>query len=84
MVSIECLTEVSDGLIRLMQKFEKNNRQGDLVRLRATARAHKALRKIILFMEIHGDLFDISPLKQGTQYGWVVTKKNRDIQLYLE
>ena len=82
MINIECLNEVSQGLTLLMEKFQKNSTEGDLRRLSATIQAHRALRRVILTMEIKGDILNISPLRRGNKYGWVVTDSFRKIKFY--
>ena len=82
MINIDCLNEVCEGLLKLKKQYALNRNTGDLERAKGTDEAYKALRKVILFMEIQGDIKNISPEKVKNICGWAVTDQNNNIKHY--
>ena len=70
----EQLALVEEGLNLLIQKYKKNENEGDLVRMKAVMDAKLAIRKVMLSVAIKGDIKDISPVIEGGKgAGWEVT-----------
>ena len=82
MIDKESLNTVCDSLQDLIKKYSKNVTQGDLERATAATQAYKALRKVILFMEIKGDISNIIPHKENGTTGWLVTDSSNKIKYY--
>ncbi|EQC49848.1 hypothetical protein [Bacteriovorax sp. DB6_IX] len=72
MVTKQVVEDVAKGLEVLMKKYKLNAVPGDKERYEATKKAHTALRKVILTMEIKGDIQTLSPIKNGKKFGWMV------------
>jgi len=70
----EQLALVEEGLNLLIQKYKKNQNEGDLQRMQAAIDAKVAIRKVMLSVAIKGDIKDIVPvLEKGKGAGWEVT-----------
>ena len=70
----EQLALVEEGLNLLLQKFKRNERDGDAGRVQAVLDAKVAIRKVMLSVAIKGDIKDIVPIIEGGKgAGWEVT-----------
>lgn len=70
----EQLALVEEGLNLLLQKYKKNENEGDLKRVKAVMDAKVAIRKVMLSVAIKGDIKDIVPIIEGGKgAGWEVT-----------
>ncbi|EQC45719.1 hypothetical protein [Bacteriovorax sp. Seq25_V] len=82
MIKQDVLEEVCAGLEEMMKKFKRNQVAGDKERYEATKQAHAALRKVILTMTIKGDIQSISPIQNGSKYGWAVIDAENSLKNY--
>jgi len=73
MVTKDIVEDIAKGLEKLMKRYKLNSVPGDKERYEATKQAHTALRKVILTMEIKGDIQQLAPFKKGDKCGWSVT-----------
>jgi hypothetical protein len=79
----EQLALVEEGLNLLMQKYKKNQNEGDLERLKAVIDAKVAIRKVMLSVAIKGDIKDIVPVIEDSRgAGWEVTDFHNRIVRY--
>jgi hypothetical protein len=82
MLTKEVIEDVAKGLEVLMKKYRLNASPGDKERYEATKQAHAAIRKVILTMEIKGDILDITPIKKGDRCGWAVIDLENNTKNY--
>jgi hypothetical protein len=79
----EQLALVEEGLNLLLQKYKKNEQEGDLRRMQAVMDAKVAIRKVMLSVAIKGDVKDIIPyIEGGVGAGWEVTDFNDNVIRY--
>ncbi|MBC7430056.1 MAG: hypothetical protein H7336_15685 [Bacteriovorax sp.] len=79
----EQLTLVEEGLNLLIQKYKKNQNDGDLQRMQAVVDAKIAIRKVMLSVAIKGDIKDIVPVLEGGKgAGWEVTDFENKVMRY--
>ena len=79
----EQLAMVEEGLNLLIQKYKKNQNDGDLTRMQAVMDAKIAIRKVMLSVAIKGDIKDIIPvLVGGKGAGWEVTDFDNKVVRY--
>jgi len=79
----EQLALVEEGLNLLLQKYKKNENEGDLRRMQAVMDAKVAIRKVMLSVAIKGDVKDIIPfIETGVGAGWEVTDFNDTVIRY--
>ena len=79
----EQLALVEEGLNLLIQKYKRNEIDGDLKRMKAAQDAKVAIRKVMLSLAIKGDIKDISPVNEkGKGAGWEVTDFTNKIIRY--
>lgn len=79
----EQLALVEEGLNLLIQKFKRNENEGDLIRMKATQDAKVAIRKVMLSLAIKGDIKDIVPvISTGKGAGWEVTDFQNKVVCY--
>jgi hypothetical protein len=79
----EQLALVEEGLNLLIQKFKKNEIEGDLERVQIALDAKVAIRKVMLSVAIKGDIKDIIPvIETGRGAGWEVTDFENKIMRY--
>lgn len=68
------LALVEEGLNLLIQKYKRNQNEGDLQKMQAAMDAKVAIRKVMLSVAIKGDIKDIVPIiERGKGAGWEVT-----------
>lgn len=82
MLNKEIIENVAKGLEVLMKKYKLNASPGDKERYEATKQAHAAIRKVILTMEIKGDILNITPIKKGDKCGWTVIDSENNSKNY--
>ncbi|OIQ19200.1 MAG: hypothetical protein BM556_07900 [Bacteriovorax sp. MedPE-SWde] len=82
MMTKETIEDIAKGLEALMKKYRRNAIPGDKERYDATKQAHTAIRKVIMTMEIKGDIRDIAPIKKGEKCGWTVTDMENNLKNY--
>lgn len=79
----EQLALVEEGLNLLIQKYKKNQNDGDLERMKAVIDAKAAIRKVMLSVAIKGDIKDIVPVLEGGKgAGWEVTDFENRVMRY--
>lgn len=79
----EQLALVEEGLNLLLQKYKRNERDGDLRRAQAVMDAKVAIRKVMLSVAIKGDVKDIIPVIEGGKgAGWEVTDFDNKVVRY--
>lgn len=79
----EQLALVEEGLNLLLQKYKRNEKEGDLKRLQAVMDAKVAIRKVMLSVAIKGDIKDIVPVIEGGRgAGWEVTDFDNKVVRY--
>lgn len=79
----EQLALVEEGLNLLLQKYKRNERDGDLRRVQAVMDAKVAIRKVMLSVAIKGDVKDIIPVIEGGKgAGWEVTDFDNKVVRY--
>lgn len=79
----EQLALVEEGLNLLIQKYKKNQNEGDLLKVQAVMDAKVAIRKVMLSVAIKGDIKDIVPVIEGGKgAGWQVTDFNNKVVRY--
>ncbi len=79
----EQLALVEEGLNLLIKKYKMNQKEGDLIRMKAVMDAKIAIRKVMLSVAIKGDIKDISPvLGGGKGAGWEVTDFDNKVVRY--
>ncbi len=77
------LAIVEEGLNLLIQKYKKNQNEGDLERMQAVMDAKVAIRKVMLSVAIKGDIKDITPVIEGGKgAGWEVTDFDNKVMRY--
>lgn len=79
----EQLALVEEGLNLLLQKYKRNEKEGDLKRMQAVMDAKVAIRKVMLSVAIKGDIKDIVPVLEGGRgAGWEVTDFDNKVVRY--
>lgn len=79
----EQLAMVEEGLNLLIKRYKKNERPGDLEKMKAAMDAKAAIRKVILSVAIKGDVKDIIPVvEKGKGAGWEVTDSDNKVIRY--
>ena len=79
----EQLALVEEGLNLLLQKYKRNEKEGDLKRAQAVMDAKVAIRKVMLSVAIKGDIKEIIPIIEGGKgAGWEVTDFNNKVMRY--
>lgn len=79
----EQLALVEEGLNLLIQKYKKNQNEGDLRKMQAAMDAKVAIRKVMLSVAIKGDIKDIVPVLEGGKgAGWEVTDFENKVVRY--
>ncbi len=82
MVTQSTLETTLEGLESLINKYKLNNHPDDKRKLKVTKASHSALRKVILMMEINGDISCITPISDGKKHGWMVIDSNNKEKAY--
>ncbi len=82
MITQTTLETTLKGLEELITKYKMNHNPDDRRRLEATKAAHSALRKVILMMEINGEIECITPIKDGKKHGWIIIDRNNKEKRY--
>lgn len=79
----EQLALVEEGLNLLLQRYKRNEKEGDLKRAQAVMDAKVAIRKVMLSVAIKGDIKEIIPIIEGGKgAGWEVTDFNNKVMRY--
>lgn len=79
----EQLALVEEGLNLLLQRYKRNEKEGDLKRMQAVMDAKVAIRKVMLSVAIKGDIKDIIPVIEGGKgAGWEVTDFDNKVVRY--